>query len=234
MVGPRPRRLLAPARAEVGPVRDPDPVDTAGHGRRPQHLGHLDPLDQRLGVLVPVLGVRQGTADRVPRRVRRRQLAQDHRPRDGGARDAARAGPGDAGDRRARPRLGPRLRRDRGGGPVHRGRGMAASRRVGRSGHHRVPARRGGAPGGRRARVPLPGRTHRGLPASVRQPQRRRLTSSTSRPSRSGPGRSSGAAPARRRPRSGSFPSRPQTSSSRRSANASASPAPRSSYRCTH
>ena len=140
-------------------------------------------------LLLPGVRVRQGAADRVPRRVRRRQLAQDLRPRARRPRDAARARAGDARDRRARPRLGPRLHRDRGRrcstSPARPG---SISRRSPCSASSRSSwswwcCRRS-------ASTPCTPRSsrHRGLPASVVQSAARPATSSTSRRSRSAPG----------------------------------------------
>ena len=95
------------------------------------------------------------------------------------------------------------------------------------AGSRRVPGGRGGDAGGRHPRPAHPGIAARGLPASLLQSEQGRLPAAPRRRSRSDRAGSSAAARPPRRPRSGSCPSPPQTSSSRRSASVSASLAPR-------
>ena len=91
----------------------------------------------------PAVRARQGAADPGAVRLRGRPHAQARRPRDHQPHHAAGADPGDARDRPARPRLGPRVHGDRAGRAV-RGRHQVDPLRGARR------ARRGG--GGDRAR----------------------------------------------------------------------------------
>ena len=184
---------------------------------------------------VPGLRARQGAARRRAGGVRRRPLAAPRRARHDGAGHAARAGPGGLRDAPARPRLGPRLRRDRARRPVRRRHAVAALRRArSRSAAVAIALVLVAAPAAgvdvlKPYQVdrltsflnPTDNPAERGLPAEPVADRDRR------------PARRPAAATTRRRRSSTSCPSTTRTSSSPWSASAGASSAPRSCCRST-
>ena len=111
---PQPRRLLAPARAEVRRLRPDDGRHPARRGLRRRHA-RLAPRDPAAVLRGPGVRARQGPADRRAGGVRRRPRPRPRRARHDGAARARRDGAGDPRDV-VGPRLGPRLHRD----PVRR------------------------------------------------------------------------------------------------------------------
>ena len=142
-----------------------------GAGDRPGHA-RLQGVDRAAGLQLPAVRARQGAAGRGAVGLRGRPHAP-HGPRHHGPDHAARAGPDDARDRRAGPRLGARLRRRHARGAVRRRRAVAALRRARRAVRGRRHAgARGGADGRRRGAQALPGRSPDVVPAPVGRSRR--------------------------------------------------------------